>query len=104
VVSKKLMGLLRMLVSMDWWRWPAAVTILAEAMTEYTSTRMANKKKQQQQTNVILCCLYFTRGLNHVSDVRHCDVIVFRHFFVYDVCSCQVIFSFVLHSFHAVVY
>jgi hypothetical protein len=29
---------------------------------------------------VILYCLYCTRGLSHVSDVRHCDVIVFRHF------------------------
>jgi hypothetical protein len=49
VVSKKLMGLLRMLVNMDWWRWPAAVTILAEAMTEYTSTRMAGNKTRRRR-------------------------------------------------------
>jgi hypothetical protein len=35
----------------------------------------------QSILSVILSCLQITRGLNHVSDVRHCDVIVFVIFF-----------------------
>jgi hypothetical protein len=52
----------------------------------------------KDQCDPVLFTYYSARGLNHVSDMRHCDVIVFV-ILCLNVCSCQVTVTFVVFQF-----